>query len=66
MKLCACILNSISASLHENVTAVIWFPLPLFQLKHLTGSTANVYLEYIERNVPEGVALEITKVSIDV
>ncbi|CAI9592279.1 unnamed protein product [Staurois parvus] len=34
--------------------------------KHLTGSTANVYLEYIQRNVPEGVALEITKVSIDV
>ncbi|XP_072265895.1 small ribosomal subunit protein uS10m [Pyxicephalus adspersus] len=35
------------------------------ELKHLTGSTANVYLEYIERNVPEGVALEITKTKIE-
>lgn len=34
----------------------------LFQLKHLTGSTANVYLEYIQRNLPEGVAMEIKKV----
>ncbi|PIO23668.1 hypothetical protein AB205_0014440 [Aquarana catesbeiana] len=35
------------------------------ELKHLTGSTANVYLEYIERNVPEGVALEITKTKME-
>ncbi|XP_018409326.1 PREDICTED: 28S ribosomal protein S10, mitochondrial [Nanorana parkeri] len=35
------------------------------ELKHLTGSTANVYLEYIQRNVPEGVALEITKTKIE-
>ncbi|XP_040207444.1 28S ribosomal protein S10, mitochondrial [Rana temporaria] len=35
------------------------------ELKHLTGSTANLYLEYIERNVPEGVALEITKTKIE-
>lgn len=34
----------------------------LFQLKHLTGSTANVYLEYIQRNLPEGVAIEVKKV----
>ncbi|XP_069811268.1 small ribosomal subunit protein uS10m [Dendropsophus ebraccatus] len=36
-----------------------------FELKHLTGSTANVYLEYIQRNVPEGVALEITKTKLE-
>ncbi|XP_071996351.1 small ribosomal subunit protein uS10m [Engystomops pustulosus] len=36
-----------------------------FTLKHLTGSTANVYLEYIQRNVPEGVALEITKTQLE-
>lgn len=37
----------------------------LFQLKHLTGSTANVYLEYIQRNLPEGVAMEVTKVWLE-
>ncbi|XP_063774376.1 small ribosomal subunit protein uS10m isoform X2 [Pseudophryne corroboree] len=35
------------------------------ELKHLTGSTANVYLEYIQRNVPEGVALEIRKTKLE-
>ncbi|OCT65085.1 28S ribosomal protein S10, mitochondrial [Xenopus laevis] len=36
-----------------------------FELKHLTGSTADVYLEYIQRNLPEGVALEITKTTLE-
>ncbi|XP_069624680.1 small ribosomal subunit protein uS10m [Ranitomeya imitator] len=36
-----------------------------FKLRHLTGSTADVYLEYIQRNVPEGVALEITKTKLE-
>lgn len=30
---------------------------------HLTGSTADTLLEYLERNLPEGVALKATKVS---
>ncbi|XP_075451853.1 small ribosomal subunit protein uS10m isoform X2 [Ascaphus truei] len=34
------------------------------ELKHLTGSTADVYLEYIQRNLPEGVTLEITKTTL--
>lgn len=29
---------------------------------HVTGCTAQVYLEYIQRNLPEGVAMEVTKV----
>lgn len=29
----------------------------------LTGSTADTFLEYLERNLPEGVAMKITKVS---
>lgn len=33
------------------------------QYKHLTGSTADTLLEYLERNLPEGVALKATKVS---
>ncbi|KAG9334115.1 hypothetical protein JZ751_009150 [Albula glossodonta] len=32
------------------------------ELEHVTGSTAKVYLEYIQRNLPEGVAMEVTKV----
>lgn len=35
----------------------------LFQLKYLTSSTAAVYLEYVQRNLPEGVAMEVKKVS---
>ena len=30
-------------------------------LKNLTGSTASTYLEYIQRNLPEGVAMKVTK-----
>ncbi|XP_021245103.1 28S ribosomal protein S10, mitochondrial isoform X1 [Numida meleagris] len=35
------------------------------ELKHLTGSTAAVYLEYVERNLPEGVAMEVKKTKIE-
>ncbi|XP_043917787.1 28S ribosomal protein S10, mitochondrial [Protopterus annectens] len=35
------------------------------ELKHLTGSTANVYLEYIQRNLPEGVAMEVKKTTLE-
>ncbi|XP_051867665.1 probable 28S ribosomal protein S10, mitochondrial [Pristis pectinata] len=35
------------------------------ELKHLTGSTADVYLEYIQRNLPEGVAMEVTKTRLE-
>lgn len=30
----------------------------------LTGSTLDTFLEYIERNLPEGVALKATKVEL--
>ncbi|XP_075411227.1 small ribosomal subunit protein uS10m [Tenrec ecaudatus] len=35
------------------------------ELRHLTGSTAGVYLEYIQRNLPEGVAMEVTKTKLE-
>ncbi|KAJ8009721.1 hypothetical protein DPEC_G00094480 [Dallia pectoralis] len=35
------------------------------ELCHVTGSTAQVYLEYIQRNLPEGVAMEVTKTSME-
>ena len=31
------------------------------EIKHLTGSTASVYLEYIQRNLPEGCAMKVTR-----
>ncbi|KAF2902244.1 hypothetical protein ILUMI_03942 [Ignelater luminosus] len=34
------------------------------QYKHLTGSTADTLLEYVERNLPEGIALKATKVEL--
>uniref|UniRef100_A0AAQ4QP29 Small ribosomal subunit protein uS10m n=1 Tax=Gasterosteus aculeatus aculeatus TaxID=481459 RepID=A0AAQ4QP29_GASAC len=35
------------------------------ELSHLTGSTAQVYLEYVQRNLPEGVAMEVTKTAME-
>lgn len=32
------------------------------QFHRLTGSTADTFLEYIQRNLPEGVAMKVTKV----
>uniref|UniRef100_A0A4W6CEE9 Small ribosomal subunit protein uS10m n=1 Tax=Lates calcarifer TaxID=8187 RepID=A0A4W6CEE9_LATCA len=35
------------------------------ELSHLTGCTARAYLEYIQRNLPEGVAMEVTKTAME-
>uniref|UniRef100_A0A3B4Z7K6 Small ribosomal subunit protein uS10m n=1 Tax=Stegastes partitus TaxID=144197 RepID=A0A3B4Z7K6_9TELE len=35
------------------------------ELSHITGSTAKVYLEYVQRNLPEGVAMEVTKTAME-
>ncbi|XP_038668296.1 probable 28S ribosomal protein S10, mitochondrial isoform X2 [Scyliorhinus canicula] len=35
------------------------------EIKHLTGSTASVYLEYIQRNLAEGLAMEVTKTMLE-
>lgn len=34
------------------------------QYYYLTGSTATTFLEYIQRNLPEGVAMKVTKVNV--
>ena len=31
----------------------------VLELKHLTGSTADTFLEYIQRNLPEGMAMKV-------
>ncbi|XP_061610179.1 small ribosomal subunit protein uS10m [Phyllopteryx taeniolatus] len=35
------------------------------ELSHLTSSTARVYLEYIQRNLPESVAMQVTKTAME-
>ncbi|XP_053506494.1 probable 28S ribosomal protein S10, mitochondrial [Ictalurus furcatus] len=35
------------------------------EIARITGSTAHAYLEYIQRNLPEGVAMEVTKTAIE-
>lgn len=35
------------------------------EISRVTGSTAQVYLEYIQRNLPEGVAMEVIKTAIE-
>ncbi|XP_068610032.1 small ribosomal subunit protein uS10m isoform X2 [Brachionichthys hirsutus] len=35
------------------------------QLSRLTGSTAQAYLEYVQRNLPEGVAMEVQKTTME-
>ncbi|XP_016111852.1 small ribosomal subunit protein uS10m [Sinocyclocheilus grahami] len=35
------------------------------EVSRVTGSSARVYLEYIQRNLPEGVAMEVIKTSAE-
>jgi len=35
------------------------------QIKHVTGSTADTFLEYIQRNLPEGMAMKVTRCAIE-
>ncbi|KAL3873407.1 hypothetical protein ACJMK2_036530 [Sinanodonta woodiana] len=37
----------------------------VIELKHLTGSTADTFLEYIQRNLPEGTAMKVTRHRIE-
>jgi len=35
----------------------------LMQVKEITGTTADIFLEYIQRNLPEGVAMTVVQVN---
>ncbi|PVD26199.1 hypothetical protein C0Q70_13868 [Pomacea canaliculata] len=37
----------------------------VFELKYLTGSTADTFLEYIQRNLPEGMAMKVSKYRLE-
>ena len=32
------------------------------QVKHITGTTADIFLEYIQRNLPEGIDMSVYQV----
>lgn len=35
----------------------------LMQVEKITGTTSDIFLEYIQRNLPEGVAMSVYQVS---
>lgn len=35
-----------------------------FQVKHITGTTADIFLEYIQRNLPAGVDMSVYQVCV--
>uniref|UniRef100_T2MEE1 Small ribosomal subunit protein uS10m n=1 Tax=Hydra vulgaris TaxID=6087 RepID=T2MEE1_HYDVU len=37
----------------------------MFQLRELTGDTADIYLEYIQRNIPEGVSMSVEQTELE-
>jgi hypothetical protein len=37
----------------------------LFQLRNLTSETSDVFLEYIQRNLPEGVSMNVEQTSLE-
>ena len=37
----------------------------LAQVKHITGTTADIFLEYIQRNLPEGVDMSVYQEQLD-
>ena len=37
----------------------------LVQLRNVTGETADVFLEYIQRNLPEGVSMSVEQTSVE-
>ena len=42
---------------------LIAFTAIFFQIKEITGTTADVFLEYIQRNLPEGVTMSVYQVN---
>jgi len=56
-----------SAFVHKDIrTQYEWYThYRLFKFVHLTGSTADTLLEYLQRNMPEGMAMEVTKTRVE-
>lgn len=45
-----------------NISRYFFIYTNYLKIYHLTGCTASVFLEYIQRNIPEGVAMEVSRV----
>jgi len=56
-----------SAFVHKDIRVQYeWYTFyRLFRFTHLTGSTADTLLEYLQRNLPEGMAMEVTKTRVE-
>jgi len=56
-----------SAFVHKAIrTQYEWYThYRLFKFVHLTGSTADTLLEYLQRNMPEGMAMEVAKTRVE-
>jgi len=56
-----------SAFVHKNIRVQYeWYTFyRLFKFTHLTGSTADTLLEYLQRNMPEGMAMEVTRTRVE-
>lgn len=37
----------------------------MIQVRHVTGDTADIYLEYIQRNIPEGVSMSVEATELE-
>ncbi|XP_021708202.1 28S ribosomal protein S10, mitochondrial [Aedes aegypti] len=58
------LLKSVHIYKHHRVQYEIRNYYRFMHFHKLTGSTLDTFLEYIERNLPEGVALKVTKVEL--
>lgn len=56
-----------SAFVHKDIRVQYeWYTFyRLFKFSHLTGSTADTLLEYLQRSMPEGMAMEVTKTRVE-
>ncbi|XP_052063732.1 28S ribosomal protein S10, mitochondrial-like [Mytilus californianus] len=53
--------KAVFASKRAKVQYEIRTHFKVFEVQKLTGSTASVFIEYIQRNLPEGCAMKLTK-----
>ena len=37
----------------------------MFQIRQVTGSSADIFLEYIQRNLPEGVSMSVEEMELE-
>ena len=48
-----------------NCLFMLWFVLLILKVKNVTGDTADTFLEYIQRNIPEGVSMSVEQTALE-